>query len=78
MPGVIAAGLLAFTLSFDDFIKTRFTTGPGFQTLPLIIYSSAARGVVSPELNALSTFSFGVSLIFSLVRLATLRRGRYE
>ncbi|NIR87491.1 ABC transporter permease, partial [Candidatus Bathyarchaeota archaeon] len=38
MPGVIAAGLLAFTLSFDDFIKTSFTTGPGFTTLPLIIY----------------------------------------
>ncbi len=78
MPGVIAAALLAFTLSFDDFIKTRFTTGPGFQTIPLIVYSSAARGGVSPELNALSTFSFGVSILISLVRLFTLRRGRYE
>lgn len=78
MPGVIAAALLAFTLSFDDFIKTRFTTGPGFQTLPLIVYSSASRGGVSPELNALSTFTFGVSLVFSCVRLLTLRRGRYE
>lgn len=78
MPGVLAAALLAFTLSFDDFIKTRFTTGPGFATLPLIIYSEAQRGGVSPRLNALSTFSFGISLIFSAVRLLTLRRGRYE
>ena len=78
MPGVIAAGLLAFTLSFDDFIKTRFTTGPGFTTLPLIVYSSAKRGGVSPELNALATFSFGISLLFSAVRLYTLRRGMYE
>ncbi len=78
MPGVIAAGLLAFTLSFDDFIKTSFTTGPGFTTLPLIIYHSAKRGGVSPDLNALSTFSFGVSLVISAVRLFTLRRGRYE
>jgi spermidine/putrescine transport system permease protein len=78
MPGIIAAALLVFTLSFDDFIKTSFTRGVGFQTLPLVIYSSAKRGGVSPELNALSTFSFGISLLFSAVRLFTLRRGRYE
>ncbi len=78
MPGLIAAALLAFTLSFDDFIKTRFTTGPGFTTLPLIIYSSAKRGGVAPDINALATFSFGVSLVFSVVRLFTLRRGKYE
>jgi spermidine/putrescine transport system permease protein len=78
MPGIIAAALLVFTLSFDDFIKTSFTRGVGFQTLPLVIYSSAQRGGVSPELNALATFSFGVSLLFSAVRLFTLRRARYE
>jgi len=78
MPGIIAAALLVFTLSFDDFIKTSFTRGVGFQTLPLVIYSSAKRGGVSPGLNALSTFSFGVSLLFSAVRLFTLRRARYE
>lgn len=78
MPGIIAAALLVFTLSFDDFIKTSFTRGVGFQTLPLVIYNSAQRGGVSPELNALATFSFGVSLLFSAVRLFTLRRARYE
>lgn len=78
MPGIIAAALLVFTLSFDDFIKTSFTRGVGFQTLPLVIYSSAKRGGPAPDLNAISTFSFGISLLFSAVRLFTLRRARYE
>ncbi len=78
MPGIIAAALLVFTLSFDDFIKTSFTRGVGFQTLPLVIYSSAKRGGAAPDLNAISTFSFGISLLFSAVRLFTLRRARYE
>ena len=62
MPGIIAAGLIAFTLSFDDFIKTAFTTGPGFQTLPLIIWSQSARGGVGPELNALTTVIIAISM----------------
>ncbi len=62
MPGIIAAGLIAFTLSFDDFIKTAFTTGPGFQTLPLIIWSQSARGGVGPELNALTTVIMATSM----------------
>ena len=62
MPGIIAAALIAFTLSFDDFIKTAFTTGPGFQTLPLIIWSQSARGGVGPELNALTTVIMAISM----------------
>jgi len=62
MPGIIAAGLIAFPLSFDDFIKTAFTTGPGFQTLPLIIWSQSARGGVGPELNALTTVIMATSM----------------
>ncbi|MES1259939.1 MAG: ABC transporter permease, partial [Gemmatimonadota bacterium] len=38
MPGIVAAALLAFTLSFDDFVITFFTAGPGTSTLPLVIY----------------------------------------
>jgi spermidine/putrescine transport system permease protein len=67
-PGIIAGGLLAFTLSYDDFYKTLFTTGPGFQTLPLRIWSMAARGGVSPELSALTTVallsSMGLALAY--------------
>ncbi len=69
LPGVIAGGLLAFTVSYDDFIKTAFTAGPGFQTLPLRIYAMASRGGVSPQLNALATITLVVSLGLALARL---------
>lgn len=69
LPGVIAGGLLAFTVSYDDFIKTAFTAGPGFQTLPLRIYAMASRGGVSPQLNALATVTLVVSLGLAIVRL---------
>ena len=69
LPGVIAGGLLAFTVSYDDFIKTAFTAGPGFQTLPLRIYAMASRGGVSPQLNALATVTLVVSLALAVVRL---------
>jgi spermidine/putrescine transport system permease protein len=54
LPGVVAGAMLAFTLSLDDFIVSFFTSGPGNQTLPILIYSSVKRGV-TPEINALST-----------------------
>ncbi len=53
MPGIVAAALLAFTLSFDDFIITFFTAGPGTSTLPLVIYGMVRR-TVEPTVNALS------------------------
>lgn len=67
MPGIIAASLLAFTLSYDDFYKTAFTTGPGFETLPLRIWSMASRGGVTPELNALTTIALVVSMSLALL-----------
>lgn len=69
LPGVIAGGLLAFTVSYDDFIKTAFTAGPGFQTLPLRIFAMASRGGVSPQLNALATITLVISLGLAFVRL---------
>ncbi|MDJ0270336.1 MAG: ABC transporter permease [Aigarchaeota archaeon] len=75
-PAILAAGLLAFTLSFDDLIKTLFTTGPGFKTLPLIVWSSAARGGVSPDLNALSTFAISISLLFAVFRIRAEKKMR--
>ena len=50
-PGVIAAWLLAFTLSLDDLVIASFTSGPGATTLPMKIYSSVRLGV-TPEVNA--------------------------
>ena len=54
LPGVMAGGLLAFTLSFDDFVITFFVSGVGSSTLPLKIYSMIKFGV-TPVINALST-----------------------
>lgn len=54
LPGVMAGGLLAFTLSFDDFVITYFISGVGSSTLPIKIYSMIKFGV-SPVINALST-----------------------
>jgi len=54
LPGIMAGGMLAFTLSLDDFVISFFTSGPKSQTLPLYIYSAVRRGV-TPQIHALST-----------------------
>jgi len=59
-PGIVAGGLLAFTLSLDDFVISFFTSGPGSATLPIYIFSSLKRGI-SPEIHALSTIIFVVT-----------------
>jgi spermidine/putrescine transport system permease protein len=53
-PGLAAAGLLAFTLSVDDFVITFFVAGPGATTLPIRVYSMIKHGA-TPLINALST-----------------------
>jgi spermidine/putrescine transport system permease protein len=60
-PALVGAALMAFTVSFDDFIVTFFTSGPGSTTLPLRVYSMVKAGV-SPEINALSTILVVVSM----------------
>jgi len=52
-PGILAAALLAFIVSFDDYVITSLVAGVGSETLPMVIYSMARRGV-SPVVNALS------------------------
>ena len=52
-PGIVAAALLAFTLSFDDFVITSFVAGPGSSTLPMVVYSMVRRNV-DPTVNAIS------------------------
>jgi len=55
LPGIVAGGLLAFTLSIDDFVITFFVTGPGADTLPLKIYSMIKHSRQMPVINSLST-----------------------
>lgn len=62
MPGVIAGAMLAFVISFDDFIITQMISGPGTTTLPVYIYSMIRQGV-TPEVNAASTILIAVSTV---------------
>ncbi len=70
MPGIIGGALLAFILSWDDFMIAFFTAGVGSTTLPLKVYSMVKFGV-SPEINAISTISllFTMSLVFIGIRI---------
>ena len=54
LPGVIAAALLAFTVSIDDYVITSLVAGVDSETLPMVIFQMARRGV-SPVVNAIST-----------------------
>jgi spermidine/putrescine transport system permease protein len=61
-PGVLAAALLAFTLSLDDFVITSFVAGPGSSTLPMLVYSMVRRNV-EPTVNAISAIIVLVTTI---------------
>lgn len=63
--GIVTGFIMAFTLSLDDFVISYFTTGPDFQTLPLLIYSMTKKRV-TPDMYALSTIMF-VSILLLLI-----------
>ncbi len=65
MPGIITGMITAFTLSLDDFIISYFTGGPGFQTLPIAIFSMTKKRV-KPDMYALSALIF-VSILLLLI-----------
>jgi spermidine/putrescine transport system permease protein len=54
LPGVLAAALLAFTVSIDDYVITSLVAGVDSETLPMVVFQMARRGV-SPMVNAIST-----------------------
>ena len=65
--------LLSFTFSFDDYVITTFTSGPGSSTLPLFVFGQVKRGV-TPETNAVATMMLGLTLITLFVGQAVLTR----
>jgi spermidine/putrescine transport system permease protein len=69
-PAIASGGVMAFTLSFDDFLITFFVSGAGADTLPLKIYSMIKFGV-SPEVNALSTLllALTMTIVVAVTRL---------
>ncbi len=52
-PGIISGALIAFTMSFDDFVISLFTTGPGINNISIYVYANVKR--INPTINALST-----------------------
>ena len=53
MPGIVSGALIAFTMSFDDFIISYFVTGNGVQNISILVYTMSKR--INPSINALST-----------------------
>lgn len=53
MPGIISGALIAFTMSFDDFVISYFVTGNGVNNISIIVYTMSKR--INPSINALST-----------------------
>ena len=75
MPGVVSGLIMAFTLSLDDFVISYFTTGSGFETLPIRIYSMTKKRV-TPDMYALSTLIF--IAVLALLILSNLAGSRGE
>ena len=65
-PALIAGWLLAFTLSFDDFLISFFTSGPDTTTLPLALYGMIKYGV-SPVIFAAATVIFAISFLSAAI-----------
>ncbi len=65
LPGVVAAGLFAFAVSFDQFVVSYFLAVPGVSTLPVEIYTAIRKGF-TPEVNAIATLVISVSMVLLL------------
>lgn len=72
-PALLAGWLLSFTLSLDDVMISYFVSGPEFEILPLKIFALARLGL-KPELNALCTIMFGVTLCLVVAAHHILKR----
>jgi putrescine transport system permease protein len=74
-PGMISGWLLAFTLSLDDLVIASFVTGPGSNTLPILIFSRIRMGL-RPDINALATII--ILFVAILVAIAAVILFRQE
>lgn len=66
LPGIITGAIMAFTLSLDDFVISYFTSGTGFETLPIRIYGMTKK-TVTPKMYALATIIFFITLTLLLI-----------
>ncbi len=77
VPGIVAGALLAFTMSFDDYVITSFVSGTGSATLPVVVYGMVRRNI-EPSINAISTIIIVVTslLLYLADRLQADRTPR--
>lgn len=78
LPAIVSGWLLGFTISIDDLVITSFTSGPGANTLPMVIFSKVRLGL-NPEINALATLIISVvavGVMASTVYMARAERRR--
>jgi putrescine transport system permease protein len=71
IPALVSAFLLTFTLSFDDVVLSSFLSGPGYSTMPMVIFSRARLGL-NPTINAVATVTIVV------VTLAVIASSLYQ
>lgn len=77
MPGIIAGALIAFTMSFDDFIISYFVTGNGVQNISILVYTMSKR--INPSINALSTIIILlITVVLILVNVIPVIREKQE
>jgi ABC-type spermidine/putrescine transport system permease subunit II len=74
LPAIVAAALLSFTFSFDDYVVPAFTNGTT-NTWPIVLYSAVRFGL-TPAVNALATIMLGVTLAAVVITAVMLRRSR--
>jgi ABC-type spermidine/putrescine transport system permease subunit II len=74
LPAIIAAALLSFTFSFDDYVLPAFTNGTT-NTWPIVLYSAVRFGL-TPAVNALATIMLTVTMTAIVVTAVILRRSR--
>jgi spermidine/putrescine transport system permease protein len=72
LPGIVGASLLAFSLSFDDFIVTNFNSGSTI-TFPMYVWGAAQRGT-PPQINVVGSLMFLISLTIVLIAQVVQRR----
>jgi spermidine/putrescine transport system permease protein len=77
MPAIISGWLLSFTLSLDDVIVSSFVTGPGYEILPIRVFSMVRVGV-SPEVNALATGLLIFSVALVVLAQLILKKGKSQ
>jgi len=75
MPGIISGALVAFSMSFDDFVISLFTTGPGVNNISIYVYASVKR--INPTINALSAIIvYVITIVLILVNVIPMIRER--